>query len=99
MKSRAAVPCACSESFGAAAEVFKALGHPTRVMAVSAIGRKERCVQELTELAGCDISTMSNHLAVLRAAGVLTSERRGSQVFYSVARPCVLDFLRCLSRD
>lgn len=78
------------------AEIFKALSHPTRVLVVEALGREERCVCELTELAGCDMSTMSNHLAVMRSAGVLRSERRASQVFYRVAKPCVLDFLKCL---
>ena len=83
-------------SFKASAEVFKALGHPTRLMVVAALADGPRCVGDLTALAGCDASTMSNHLAVLKAAGVLGAERRASQVFYSVARPCVLDFVRCL---
>lgn len=86
----------CPSTFRAPAEVFKALGHPTRVMVVVALGKGERCVCELTELAGCDMSTMSNHLAVLKSAGVVSAERRASQVFYRVARPCVLDLLRCL---
>jgi ArsR family transcriptional regulator len=82
--------------FAAAAEVFKALAHATRAMVVAVLGRGERCVCELAEQAGCDMSTMSNHLTVLRHAGVVQSERRGSQVFYRLARPCVLDLLRCL---
>jgi ArsR family transcriptional regulator len=90
--------CANPASFTRAAEIFKALGHPTRAMVVAEIGDGERCVRELTKLAGCDISTMSNHLAVLKAAGVLRSERRGSQVFYRVALDCVLDFLSCVAR-
>lgn len=90
--------CAKPASFTRAAQVFKALGHPTRVLAVSAIGKDERCVCELTELAGCDVSTMSNHLAVLKSAGVLRSERRGSQVFYQVELGCVLELLDCVAR-
>lgn len=65
-------------------------------MAVAAIGSGERCVQELTDRAGCDMSTMSNHLSVLKQAGVVSCERRGSQVFYRVTRACVLEFVRCL---
>jgi ArsR family transcriptional regulator len=65
-------------------------------MVVATIGSGERCVQELTDRAGCDMSTMSNHLTVLKHAGVVAGERRGSQVFYRVARACVLDFVRCL---
>lgn len=82
--------------FVAAAEVLKALAHATRAMVAVVLGQGERCVAELAELAGCDMSTMSNHLTVLRHAGVVRSERRGSQVFYQLARPCVLDMLRCL---
>lgn len=88
--------CRCSEQRSHSARIFKALGHPTRVLVVTTIGDGERCVQELTVRAGCDMSTMSNHLAVLRAAGIVRSERRRSRVYYSVAKPCVLDFLRCL---
>jgi len=82
--------------FTAAAEVLKALAHATRAMVVVALADGERCVADLAELADCDMSTMSNHLTVLRHAGVVGSERRGSQVFYALAKPCVLDLLRCL---
>ncbi|MBI5433384.1 MAG: winged helix-turn-helix transcriptional regulator [Planctomycetes bacterium] len=95
---KASTCCAKPGSFTGAAEVFKALGHPTRTMVVAEIGDGERCVCELTELAGCDMSTMSNHLAVLKAAGVLRSERRGARVFYSVALGCVLELLSCVAR-
>lgn len=82
--------------FVSAAQVFKALAHPTRVLVVAALERGERCVCDLAELADCDMSTMSNHLTVLRHAGVVECERRGSQVFYRLVRPCVLQMLRCL---
>ncbi len=96
MRIAASTSCCQPVSFTQSAEVFRSLGHPTRVMVIAAIGRGERCVRELTDRAGCDMSTMSNHLSVLRQAGVLSSERRGSQVFYRVAKPCVLDFVQCL---
>ncbi|MBM4062633.1 MAG: winged helix-turn-helix transcriptional regulator [Planctomycetes bacterium] len=83
--------------FTAAAEVLKALAHATRAMVVVALADGERCVADLAELADCDMSTMSNHLTVLRHAGVVGSERRGSQVFYRLTRPCVLDMLNCLT--
>lgn len=76
--------------------MFKALGHPTRLMVVATLGDGERCVCDLTDLAGCDMSTMSNHLAILKAAGVVSAERRASKVFYRIARPCVLDVILCL---
>ncbi|MBK7644643.1 MAG: helix-turn-helix transcriptional regulator [Planctomycetes bacterium] len=96
MPSAASSNCCRPVSYALSASIFRALGHPTRVMVVATIGKGERCVQQLTDRAGCDISTMSNHLSVLRQAGVLSSERRGSHVFYRVALPCVLDFVGCL---
>ena len=55
---------------GARAEIFKALGHPARLTMVTALGTEERCVCDLQELVGSDMSTVSKHLAVLRAVGV-----------------------------
>ena len=76
----------------ARARVIKALGHPSRVFMVEEISKGERCVCELTEMIGADVSTVSKHLSVLKNAGVVTDEKRGSQVFYSLRVPCILNF-------
>jgi len=78
------------------ARVFKALGHATRLFMVRELGRGERCVQDLQQLVGSDLSTVSKHLSVLREAGLVRGERRGNQVFYSLAAPCVLEFMTCV---
>ena len=78
------------------ARVFKALGHATRLFMVLELGRGERCVCELQELIGSDMSTVSKHLSVLREAGLVRDERRGSQVFYNLTAPCVLSFMGCI---
>ena len=80
----------------ARAQVFKALAHPSRLLVVQELSRGERCVCELTELVGSDMSTVSKHLAVLQAAGVVDSEKRGSQVYYRLSMPCVLGFFSCV---
>lgn len=80
------------------AAVFKALGHPSRLVMVDALGSSERCVCELRELVGADMSTVSKHLAVLKNAGVVRSEKRGTQVYYALAMPCVTAFLACVQR-
>lgn len=82
----------------ARAEVFKALGHPARLAMVIALGKGERCVCELQELVGSDMSTVSKHLSILRAVGLVDSEKRGLQVFYSLNCPCTLDFVSCVDR-
>ena len=79
-----------------ASTVFKALGHPARVRMVRALADGEKCVCDLVEAAGLGWSTVSRHLSVLREAGVVTDEKRGKQVIYRMALPCVNRFLDCL---
>ncbi|MGN0834277.1 MAG: ArsR/SmtB family transcription factor [Candidatus Spyradosoma sp.] len=78
------------------AAVFKALGHPVRVKIVAAAMARERCVCELQEIAGRDISTVSSHLNLLKNAGILVCEQRGKQVFYSLACPCLAEVFSCV---
>jgi DNA-binding transcriptional ArsR family regulator len=82
--------------FRKASDVFKALGNPNRLLIVNELGKGERCVADLTKLVGLDISTVSNHLSVLRNVGLLVDERRGTQVFYTLKNPCVLNIFCCL---
>lgn len=79
------------------AKIFKALGHPTRLMFVDALAKGELCVCHLQEMAGNDMSTVSKHLSVLKEAGVVQDEKRGTYVYYSLKLPCVTDFMHCLS--
>lgn len=78
------------------AEVFKALGHPDRLRIVDELEDGERCVCELVEAVGSGWSTVSRHLSVLRDAGVVADEKRGLQVFYRIALPCVVSLRLCL---
>lgn len=80
----------------ARARFFKAIAHPTRLFIVEELNRGERCVCELTEMVGADISTVSKHLSVLKNAGVVRDEKRGAKVFYSLVCCCVLEFLPCI---
>ena len=82
--------------FSKQVKIFKALAHETRMLVVDELARGKRCVCELTELAGIDISTMSKHLSVLRAAGIVDSEKRGMQVYYRLLTPCVLKLFTCV---
>jgi len=81
--------------YEARAEILKALAHPTRLFMAEQLSRGERCVCDLTDMVGADMSTVSKHLAVMKRAGVVVDEKRGSQVFYSLRLTCVLNFLRC----
>ena len=76
-------------------EVFKALGNPGRLTLVRTLAGGERCVCDLVHAVGLGWSTTSRHLDVLRAAGVVASEKRGQKVFYRLETPCILRALDC----
>jgi ArsR family transcriptional regulator len=82
--------------FRRSADVFKALSNPNRLLIIEALSHGERCVADLTELVGLDISTVSNHLSVLRGVGLVVDDRRGVQVFYTLRNPCVMNMFCCL---
>ena len=76
--------------------VMKALAHPSRLLMVEALSSGEQCVCDLQELVGADLSTVSKHLSLLKAAGIVLSEKRGQQVFYRLRVPCLLSFFSCV---
>jgi len=80
----------------ARARIIKAMAHPTRLFIVDVLSGGERCVCELTEMIGADMSTVSKHLAILRAAGIVQDAKRGTQVFYNLRCPCILQFFQCV---
>ena len=73
------------EFIEAQARIFKALGHPSRLLMVDALRDGEKCVCDLQALVGDDMSTISKHLAVLRDAGVVTRRKQGVNIYYSLA--------------
>ena len=80
----------------ARAKVLKALAHPSRLFIVEELEKAERCVCDLTELIGADVSTISKHLSVLKQAGIVVDDKRGNQVFYQLRVPCILNFFGCV---
>lgn len=84
------------EEHEAQAELLKALGHPTRLWIVKQLADGEHCVCDFVNAVGVRFATVSQHLAVLKQAGVLSDEKRGKSVYYRLACPCVLKMLECL---
>ena len=78
------------------AKIFKALGHPSRLKMVEGLFPGERCVCELQAMVGSDMSTVSKHLNILKEAGILQDERRGTNIYYSLRMKCVAGFLGCV---
>lgn len=79
--------------------VLKAMGHPSRIRILELLSKGETCVCDIAPVVGSDMSTVSRHLAVLRNAGIIEDDKRGLNVFYRLATPCVLDFFRCIDKE
>jgi ArsR family transcriptional regulator len=80
------------------AQVFKALADPVRLRLVSLIGAHqggEVCVCELTTAFSLTQPTISHHLKVLREAGIIDGERRGTWVYYWLV-PAALERMAAL---
>ena len=78
------------------ADVIKALAHGTRLYLIEQLTGSERCVCELTEMIGSDMSTVSRHLALLKGAGLIEDEKRGQMVYYRLRMKCILSFFECI---
>ncbi len=81
--------------FKAQAKVLKALANESRLMIVDRLSRGECSAGELTRLVGSDQTTVSKHLAILRAHGIVEDRREGSSVVYRLLTPCVTRFFAC----
>jgi DNA-binding transcriptional ArsR family regulator len=80
-----------------AAQIFRALGNPARLTIVKGLLKHEECnVNKMVKALAIPQSTVSQHLAVLKASGVIRGERRGVEVCYSVVDPFVKKILALL---
>lgn len=102
MKTLAVLPRLCcgpdtpSLSPGAAADLalaFKALADPTRVSIVNRLAAGECCVCDLTAVFELAQPTVSHHLRILRDAGLIEADRRGTWAFYRLV-PEAMERLR-----
>jgi ArsR family transcriptional regulator len=80
----------------AKAKILKAMAHPSRLLIVDELAKKERCVCDLTEMVGADMSTVSKHLAVLKHAGIVEDEKRGAMVYYRLRAKCLQSLFACV---
>jgi DNA-binding transcriptional ArsR family regulator len=77
------------------ARILKVLANESRLRIIDHLSKGECAAGELTRLIGSDQSTVSKHLGVLRAHGIVDSRREGSAVIYELLTPCVVSFFRC----
>ncbi|BBZ43298.1 ArsR/SmtB family transcription factor [Mycobacterium parmense] len=69
----------------AAGELLRALAAPVRIALVLQLRESQRCVHELVDALGVPQPLVSQHLKILKAAGVVTGERSGREVLYRLA--------------
>jgi DNA-binding transcriptional ArsR family regulator len=78
------------------AAVGRALADPKRLCVLESLAVGELSVRDLSVRVGCQVPNMSQHLAVLRSAGLVTTRRTGSTVYYRLADPRVLEAYRLI---
>ena len=76
-----------AEVFERQARICKAFAHPGRLQILDLLGQSERSSSELQERLGISKTSLSQHLAILKSAGVLATRREGKQIYWTLAMP------------
>lgn len=84
--------------YQAKAEFFKTLGHPARIRVLELLSVRDHAVSEMLPEVGIEPAHLSQQLAVLRRAGLVTSRKVGATVVYSLTSPQVAELLTVARR-
>ncbi|HOJ72102.1 MAG TPA: metalloregulator ArsR/SmtB family transcription factor [Syntrophorhabdaceae bacterium] len=76
--------------------LFKLLNDPNRLRIIFAIDKERRSVSEIMEATGLSQTLVSFHLRPLRESGILSTERKGAFIYYSLTEPGLIDLLKSL---
>ena len=79
--------------YQAKAEFFRTLGQPARIRILELLAERDHAVHELLERIAIEPSNLSQQLSVLRRTSLVVSQRRGSEVVYSISVPEIRDLL------
>jgi len=80
------------------AQLMKALANEARLKIVHRLAEGECSVGQITGVIGLDQSTVSKHLSLLKAHGIVRDRRDGNVVYYELLTPCVLNFFSCATQ-
>ena len=86
-----------TEVYERQARICKAFAHPGRLQILDLLGDGELSVAELQQTLGISKTSISQHMAVLKAVGVLSTRREGKQVYCSLAMPEVKQACQLIS--
>ena len=84
------------EDYQRGAVIGRALADPKRLCVLESLAAGEVSVSDLSSRVGCQVPNMSQHLAVLRSAGLVSTRRDGNTVYYRLADPRVLEAFRLI---
>src|SRR5512146_3575543 len=84
------------EDYQRSAVIGRALADPKRRCVLESLAEGEVSVSDLSSRVGCQVPNMSQHLAVLRSAGLVSTRRDGSTVCYRLADSRVLEAFRLI---
>lgn len=80
------------------AGIFQALAHPTRVAIAEILREGEHSAGSILDRLDLEQANVSQHLAVLRAKGIVSTRKEGNQVFYTLKHPMLGDVLDVMRR-
>lgn len=86
------------EIFERQARICKAFAHPARLQILDLLGTGEKGISDLQGKLGASKTGMSQHLAILKSVGVITTRRKGKQIYCSLAIPEVKDACQLIRR-
>lgn len=87
-----------SQNIEEAAMAMQAMAHPLRIKVLCLLSSGEVSVQEIVEAVGTTQGNVSQHLAILRANGMVTSRNEGTRIYYRIDDPRVVKLIS-LTRD
>lgn len=73
------------------AQLLKALAHPRRLEIIQLLRDQELCVSDIYEMLDLPQANISQHLMVLRDAGVVTTTRKGKHIYYKLSHPKIIE--------
>ncbi len=78
---------------------FKALANDTRIKILKLLGLRRMCVCEIMVALNLTQPTASHHLGILEKVGIIKDEREGKWIFYSIAKPKIIDVLKKIEEE
>ncbi len=86
------------DTFHIQAQLLKAVANEARLKIIARLADGECSAGELTEVVRLDQTTVSKHLSLLKAHGIVRDRREGNVVFYEMLTPCIVNFFACASQ-